>query len=180
MKESDIRSAELMDKYLEMLEVDAFTYFSKAPRNNIDCPACEDKGKEDAFLKWGFNFVVCVSCGTLYVSPRPTQESFEWFYRESPSSTFWAETFFPAVAEARRKKLFKPKAMEIANLCKGISFQPKVVIDVGAGWGLFLEEWHCLAPGDTVGTGFDPAIVTAYAGNPEGCHRPIIFNKLTL
>jgi SAM-dependent methyltransferase len=155
MKEEDIRPATLFAKYLEMTANDAEVYFANAERSAVPCPACKDHRYKRAFNKWGFEYVACESCSTLYLSPRPEREYFEKFYQESPSARYWAKEFFPAVAEIRRKKLFKPKVMELARLCQNENFKPPVVADVGAGFGLFLEEWRHLFP-DTQTIAIEP------------------------
>ena len=142
MKEHDIRPADLFKKYLELCEADAITYFGSSPRRDIPCPACDSDKATPAFEKWGFGYVLCEFCGTLYQSPRPVQEDFARFYQESPSSLYWAKTFFPTIAEARRESLFRPKVQEIAQLCRDEGFFPDVLADIGAGYGLFLEEWR--------------------------------------
>ncbi len=142
MKESDIRPADLLRGYLELCREDAAAYFGASQREEIPCPACNSARARHAFEKWGFGYVVCDECGSLYQSPRPARESFSRFYEASPSSRYWAETFFPAVAEARRISLFRPKVKEIGQLCHEDGFIPRVVADIGAGWGLLLEEWR--------------------------------------
>ena len=142
MQESDIRPADLLCGYLKLCREDAITYFEKSVREDIPCPACESSQVIYAFEKWGFGYVVCDECGSLYQSPRPSRESFARFYQESPSARYWAETFFPAIAEARRLSLFRPKVKEIAGLCRDDHFVPNTVVDIGAGWGLLLEEWR--------------------------------------
>jgi SAM-dependent methyltransferase len=142
MKEHAIRPADLFAEYLDLCEEDASTYFSSSPKEDISCPACGSDNFMPTFEKWGFGYVLCENCGTLYQSPRPPLEDFFRFYQESPSSIYWAKTFFPAVAEARRAHLFRPKVKEIAQLCKDEGFFPDVLADIGAGYGLFLEEWR--------------------------------------
>jgi SAM-dependent methyltransferase len=142
MKESDIRPADLFQKYLDMSAADAEAFFGASERFDIPCPACESATTKPAFEKWGFHYVVCDNCKTLYQSPRPPQADFSRFYQDSPSSRYWAQTFFPTVAEARREKLFRPKVQEIANLCEKNHFSPHVIADIGAGYGLFLQEWR--------------------------------------
>jgi SAM-dependent methyltransferase len=127
---------------LELCEADAITYFGSSPRRDIPCPACDSHKATPAFEKWGFGYVLCEFCGSLYQSPRPVQEDFARFYQESPSSLYWAKTFFPTVAEARRASLFRPKVQEIAQLCRNEGFFPDTLADIGAGYGLFLEEWR--------------------------------------
>ncbi len=147
MKENDIRPADLFAQYLELSAQDARAFFSKSPRQPIPCPACDREAFEPAFTKLGFDYVTCAGCGTLYQSPRPPEADFEKFYAQSPSAEFWAKTFFPAVAEARREHLFRPKVLEVSRLCERSGFRPQSVVDVGAGYGLFLEEWLKLDSG---------------------------------
>jgi SAM-dependent methyltransferase len=142
MKDHEIRPANLFKKYLDLCAEDSLTYFGSSTREDIPCPACESDTFMPAFEKWGFGYVSCEDCGTLYQSPRPPLEDFARFYQESPSSLYWAKTFFPAVAEARRTRLFRPKVKEIAKLCKNEGFFPDALADIGAGYGLFLEEWR--------------------------------------
>lgn len=142
MKESDIRPANFFQKYLELSAEDAVTYFGSSIREALPCPACGSKLIKPAFEKWDFGYVLCETCCTLYQSPRPSSEDFARFYQKSPSARYWAKTFFPSVADARRKHLFRPKVEEISQLCQRDSFTPKILADIGSGHGLFLEEWH--------------------------------------
>ncbi|MDF1795420.1 MAG: hypothetical protein P1U63_02655 [Coxiellaceae bacterium] len=87
-----------------------------------------------------------MKCKTLYVSPRPSSAQFSAFYKSSPSSEFWATKFFPAVAEARRDKIFKPRAEKLLQISNKYNFSPEVIVDVGAGYGIFLEEVKKLFP----------------------------------
>jgi 2-polyprenyl-3-methyl-5-hydroxy-6-metoxy-1,4-benzoquinol methylase len=63
------------------------------------------------------------------------------FYKVSESSRFWAEHFYPETADARREKIFKPRAEVINDLLRNINIpSPKSLVDVGAGYGIFLDE----------------------------------------
>ena len=138
MKEHEIRPADLFEKYLELSAADALAYFSSSQREDIPCPACGDDITQPAFEKWEFGYVLCETCGSLYQSPRPPVEDFDRFYQESPSSIYWAKTFFPAVAEVRRERLFRPKVKQIAQLCKNEAFSPTYLQilepDTGCFW----------------------------------------------
>lgn len=141
MKEEDIRPQDVFDKYLELAKEDAITYFSTADRDMGCCPACGETGKF-AFDKNGFTYEICNSCLTLYVNPRPAVSAFLRYYTESPSSKFWATTFYKITAEARRNRLWKPKAKAVHEIAlryfKG-STAP-TIIDIGGGYGIFAEE----------------------------------------
>ena len=88
----------------------------------------------------------------MFQNPRPPIAAFEAFYRDSESSKYWAEVFFPSVAEIRREKIFRPRVDRLAGLCEERGFDVECLIDVGAGYGILLDEWrkrfpktHCVA-----------------------------------
>lgn len=140
MREKDIRPKELLDRYLELSASDATELFSGVVRNSIDCVACGNAQNTPQFSKNGFEYTKCEACGTLYQSPRPDFKEFERFYVNSVSSEFWAKEFFPAVAEVRKKSVFKPRAKALYKLIASKNISIKKIIDVGAGHGFFLNE----------------------------------------
>lgn len=142
MKESDIRPEALLQRYLELSEQDAELCFVNTPRLKIPCVSCGSERLVGEFEKNGFTYSSCQDCGTLFQSPRPPIAAFEAFYRDSVSSRYWAEEFFPAVAEARREKIFRPRVERLADLCRTKNISVERLIDVGAGYGIFLDEWR--------------------------------------
>tara|TARA_B100002051_G_C16745121_1_gene647051 strand:+ start:3727 stop:4707 length:981 start_codon:yes stop_codon:yes gene_type:complete len=140
MKESEIRPKNIFNEYLRLAKIDAKTYFINSSKVEIDCPACGRIG-EHSFHKENFDYSECPNCNTLYVNPRPDAESFFSYYRESPSSKFWATTFYAKTAEARRKKLWKPKARAVYDIISKYTDRDNtVVVDIGGGYGIFAEE----------------------------------------
>ena len=151
MKESDIRPKEIFAKYHELSQADAKSFFSnKKNWNEINCPACNSATYSDSFEKNDFNFKECNDCQTLFLSPRPPKKLFDNFYKNSISSNYWAEFFFPSVAEARRELIFKERAYKTLEYFKNKNIDHKSIIDVGAGHGIFLEEWIKISPEDKI------------------------------
>jgi len=142
MKEHDIRPKELLTRYVELSALDAGRCFSKSDRRDLPCVACGSALKTKQFDKNGFSYACCDQCGTLYQVPRPSLEAFEQFYSDSESSRYWAEVFFPAVAEVRREKIFQPRVKGVAKLCADVGLEINTIVDIGAGYGIFLEEWQ--------------------------------------
>ncbi len=142
MKEHDIRPEHLLKRYLELTEQDAKTCFGEVPRQEIPCVGCGGNELRHAFDKNGFAYSQCAACGTLFQTPRPSAEAFESFYQDSVSSRYWAEEFFPAVAEARREKIFRARVDRLAHMCEERRIAVGTLIDVGAGYGIFLDEWR--------------------------------------
>lgn len=146
MKEHEIRPQALLDRYIELSTLDAKLCFEGSPRQEIPCVACGGSDSAHQFDKSGFAYSLCSECGTLFQNPRPPIGAFEAFYRKSESSRYWAEVFFPAVAEVRREKIFRPRAERLAGLCRERNLDVRELIDVGAGYGLLLDEWRKLSP----------------------------------
>jgi hypothetical protein len=154
MKEAEIRPQKLFEDYLKLCEQDTHTYFADARRNHGKCPACDASG-DPAFSKHGFEYELCPKCYTLFVNPRPIAEAFARYYTDSPSSKFWASTFYKETAAARREKLWKPKARSIREAMERYQAVTHAVIDIGGGYGLFAEEMRDLS-GQTI-TVIEPA-----------------------
>lgn len=109
MKESDIRPRGLFEEYLRLSAEDVEQYFAKqVNRVQRSCPACSTDAPQSAFQKNGFDLVRCGECETLYVTPGPEASALAAFYTDSPSQKYWANVFFPSVAEARREMIFAP------------------------------------------------------------------------
>jgi hypothetical protein len=170
MKEEEIRPKKIFDEYLRLAAQDTYTYFNQAERRKIACPGCSNPGAV-AFEKSGFVYEQCSKCQTLYVSPRPVAEAFSQYYLESPSSQYWATTFYKETAEARREKLWRPKAREIQKILSKFYSKPSdhpiltplvetdancellqdvLVVDIGGGYGLFAEEIRKLLPREPI------------------------------
>lgn len=146
LKEQDIRKKGLFDKYLGLVEKDIKHYFDFKDFIDVNCPACNGTDLRPEFKKSGFKYVSCKRCSTLFINPRPLYKDLEKFYSNSQSMNFWANDFFKPVAEARRKKIFKPRAKYMDKIL------PKkndyIIGDIGAGFGLFLEELRKIRPGN--------------------------------
>lgn len=139
--EEEIRPENIFNEYLKLTAKDTKTYFENATKFKINCPACECDG--DIWVsKQGFNYNLCPNCQTIFVSPRPSIKSFNAYYTDSPSTKFWATTFYKITEDARREKLWKPKAQIIKEkiLTLNASGSFEYIIDIGGGYGVFDEE----------------------------------------
>jgi SAM-dependent methyltransferase len=138
VKESDIRKKEAFDRYLELLEEDTLRLFDPSQFEHMLCPACGADSPSPQFEKMGFQYVTCDECNTLYADPRPGLDDLVSFYADSPSTTYWVNEFFMPVAEKRRELIFRPRA---EHICESIDLDSDSVVgDIGAGFGIFLEE----------------------------------------
>ena len=148
MKEYEIRPADVFGEYLRLSANDVAHFFADPSRRcGRPCPGCAAHGPgQFEFEKNGFTLVRCLSCGSLYVDPVPVESDLDAFYADSPSQQYWANVFFPSVAEARREKIFRMRVAKLAEMLKAETLRR--VIDVGAGRGLFLEECRSLKLGE--------------------------------
>lgn len=141
MKEEEIRPRALLEQFLRLSEDDAKKFFADAPTSSIPCVACGHIESEVRFQKAGFTYSQCRECSTLFNSPRSPLDRYIAFYKESASWTFWSDYYFPAIAEARREKMFIPRVKMISEICLKNNIAIDTLIEVGAGYGIFLEEW---------------------------------------
>lgn len=139
MKESEIRPEELFNKYLDLSTQDG-QLLDRNEFVEISCPSCGEDKSPVSFVKNDYSYKVCQACNNLFCSPRPNEEQLKYLYSESKSSAYWSKEFFPAVCEARKEKLFKPKAKKIKELLSLRNIKINTLCDIGAGHGLFLEE----------------------------------------
>lgn len=139
MKEAEIRPQELFNQYLELSARDGAA-LDRSKFVEVDCPGCGSKQSPTQFLKNGYQYKKCKECNSLYCSPRPSNAQLGELYSKSESSHFWSNVFFPKVQEARREKLFRPKAQKVFDLIQKRGLKVETLCDVGAGHGLFLEE----------------------------------------
>ena len=139
MQEEDIRKRDVLNRYLELVSLDSEEIVrDKSSFEAINCPACGSSEYSHQFNKNQFSYVMCSNCDTLFVNPRPSFENLMKIYKDSPSTRFWVNDFFLPMVEARREKIFKPRAEYIAS--KFPQLKKGEIADVGAGFGLFLEE----------------------------------------
>ena len=146
MKEDDIRPKALLDEFFVRLQRDAAKLAAhKDEFVVVPCPFCADSEVASAFTKEGFQYVECVGCRSLYASPRPTPDLLREYLDTSEAVVFWSTNFYKETAEARRAQMFRPRAARIAQLADtyGLTAHSSCV-DVGAGYGLFLQELDVL------------------------------------
>jgi len=112
---------------------------------DVDCPACGAAARRHLYEKFGMAHQRCTSCGTQYVSPRPTADMLGAFYAQSSNYAYWARYIFPASRETRRTAVFGPRAAIVADLARRHELGGGTMVEVGAAHGLFCEEIRKLA-----------------------------------
>ena len=144
LKEHQIRPKELYREYIRLALIDAYAMGNA--RHSIPCPGC---GSEQCLLaceKYQFQYDKCGKCHTLFCNPRPTRGDLDFFYKEGPAAQFWYEVIWPQVEETRRAEIFVPRVEEILKYCDQNIIRLQKVLDIGAGNGIFLEEFRKKMP----------------------------------
>lgn len=146
MREDDIRPAALLDQFFALLQQDAERLARRrAEFIPVDCPCCGADASELAFGKEGFDYRLCSVCESLYASPRPAPAALMEYAANAEAVKFWSTHFYRQTAEARREKIFRPRAALAAGLAaKGAIDRPQTFVDIGAGYGLYLQEVDAL------------------------------------
>ncbi len=144
MKEYEIRPRQLFNRYLQLAQQDIEKFFSDQTHFvEVPCPACNSEKTTLAFTKNQFKYKLCSDCESLFLSPRPSQEMYAHFYQHSDSVRFWSTVFYEQTAEARRLKIYRPRAERIVRWMRQsniISNNNNRFVDIGCGYGIFLEE----------------------------------------
>jgi len=107
---------------------------------SVPCPACGQKDPDRRFSVRDYPFAACAACGTVYQDPRPTAQQLADYYANAESYRYWAETIFPATAEQRRRIIAGPLAERLAGVMVQQGLADGLLVEIGAGAGLFLEE----------------------------------------
>ncbi len=141
MKVSDIRPDDLALGMIEAQQRDIKMLMAWSPNFvDINCPSCSSESRILAYEYNGLHYQRCVACKMQYVSPRPTQSQLEDFYSVSENYAYWAKYIYPASESVRREKIFAPRAKLVADISKKNSIFGGELIEVGPGYGVFLEE----------------------------------------
>ena len=141
LSESDIRPDALMSEQAQRYADDVGRLVGhKADFVEVPCPACGTDDYHWVFAKMGIDYVVCDSCDTMYVNPRPQPQHLEEYYRTSSNYAYWAEHIFPASEEARRTHIVKPRLDRLIDLCDRHRIRRDTLLEVGPGFGTFCEE----------------------------------------
>jgi len=141
LRETEIRPHDLMAGQRAAQEADiAWLLERKSSFVAVPCPACAADEGTPALEKDGFSYARCPQCRTMYMTPRPSPDVLVEFYATSRNYAYWNEHIFPASEEARREKIFRPRAERVAGFVERYGTGTRALVEVGAGFGTFCEE----------------------------------------
>lgn len=141
LSEEEIRPKKLMTEQQRRFANDVARLLRRAKEFvHVPCPACGSIESAPQWTKYELSYVGCAGCGTIYINPRPPPEVLEEYYRKSENYAYWNEVIFPASEDARREKLFAPRAQRLVEICKRHGVVGGSVLEVGSGFGTFGQE----------------------------------------
>lgn len=94
-----------------------------------DCYICGSYKKLELFTKKNYKIVRCLSCGFVYLSPKPSSDELAQFYRNFDYHN-------PSISE----KVIKSDAIRSIKLINKFKPQTGSMIDIGCGRGFLLDE----------------------------------------
>jgi len=137
-KELRNRYFEALDEELTKLMDFKTGMLSEKYSEVIDCPLCKStiKKQRKLFVKNGFIFVKCESCGMIFTNPQVSPRALEECYGNSKANDLWVE-----VQESAKEQIWKKDyyVQQIELLTKYIDKPNLDLIDIGCSSGYFLE-----------------------------------------
>ena len=110
IKESDIRNDKSLKEYQKLVDQDSKKLLKKKKYfKNINLKKLGLGKMNFAFSKKGYDYLECLSTGSLIANPRPSRSDLSKFYKNSKSNEFWYEKFFLPKLKQRINFTIKPK-----------------------------------------------------------------------
>ena len=139
LKETQIRPVSLYNEFKEILQKEILRLFpDQSLFVKINCPGCGSSDYEKAFTQLSFQYCKCNSCGTLFVSPRPTAEMIRNFYKNSQASVFWKDKVVEKTKESRYRHQVSPAAHWVLEIVDEYLPEAKVLLDYNSKYADFL------------------------------------------
>ena len=104
-----MRPADLQDAYLAHAEADIARFELLKGGVKRDCPACGGNGAPE-FVRLGFPYQRCATCGSLFVSPLPDEHRLARYHAEGAAERFRRERILPTTADVRARHALGPRA----------------------------------------------------------------------
>lgn len=141
IKESSIRPKRITAHFVELLKADVRQFLKRRPKLvNVACPGCHGKKSDFAFEKLGMKYQSCRACLSVYMSPRPSPDTFEKFYRESKAIRFWNSKFMKDTNYERDMHIYLPRVDWLSMVVRR-NFADKVTYgDVQPKYGPLLKR----------------------------------------
>jgi Zn ribbon nucleic-acid-binding protein len=173
-EEGEFKPDRIFEQYLSLNAADLKSEFkNKKSLKNVVCPACRSDDANKAFKKFGFEYLQCDTCGTVYMSPRPDDREIRNHFLASRSSHYWQETLTKTTDKKRREKIYFPRFQWILDTADEYLSGKKIVADINSkniSYSRELAKNKNFSGKIIVNPYFDPAALEEYTG-PENNTR---------
>jgi hypothetical protein len=103
------------------------------------CPACGSSKLEAGFSKSGLDYLQCALCESLWASPRPSADQYEWYLHKSPAAQFRCDPEYLRGIEGRMRDVALPRADQLESLAGQVPGSGSIV-QVGPRNPMVLEQ----------------------------------------
>jgi len=129
-RQIEFRPNAIAEKYFKLTESDVKREFkNKKKLISSNCPACKSPENKKAFVKFGFQYVECQNCRTVYMNPHPDDKDIKEHFLSSPSARFWRYTLLKATGDIRKEKIYYPRIQWIIDMAEEYLSGPKNIAD---------------------------------------------------
>jgi len=131
----DLYFAQLEKELAELIDDDTGLLDTRYVKK-VKCPVCNQNEEETLFIKRGYTFVRCISCGMVYTNPQVNQEIVQGRYQNgSPSTELWMDVLMNSKETAWRSGYYQ-------DILNEIEHQVEIkgnILDIGCAVGHFLD-----------------------------------------
>ena len=169
LREADIRPPALLSEFKRLSVQDSLDFFGDAAKLvDVDCPACDSTDSNVVFKKNEFFYRRCRGCGSVFVSPRPTEAALQDYYSHSRASRFRIEHYSRDTAKARRYHLLVSHANWMGQIYDEVgNAEARSYADLNTYSPEIFDEIHALKQ-------FSPLLSVEPLLQPEGvCEAPV-------
>lgn len=105
---TQLKQLPLYSKWADLIYREMPKFFPAKKLERIVCPGCGKANCPIAFTKNGFTYERCGKCGSLFVSPRPTEAMLQSFYQNSRAMKFWKREIMQSTITVRKTYQISP------------------------------------------------------------------------
>ena len=139
--EIDLKPSGLLHKYIELTEKDVHEFLIEGvDLEDRRCPGCLEKEIASSFAKFGLRYVECANCGTLYISPSPSDRLVQRYFVDSGAREFWHNELRKSTNRKRQEKIIKPRIEWLIESTEEHFSGSKSIADINTSSIGFMEE----------------------------------------
>lgn len=140
LKAADIRPPALLSRFRQVSIAESEKFFDRSRLVDIDCPACQNPEKTEAFTKNGFTYAQCAECASVFVSPRPAEQDLTNYYENSQAGKY-RDFLSHETADARRLHVLRSRMAWVGRIFDETGdVSARSYADIGTAHPFVLDE----------------------------------------